>query len=357
MRFIHTADVHLSVADKAYTLTVLAEIGTIAVRERAELILFAGDVFDTFTDAVALRTDVAAWAAALPEPIRVLMLPGNHEDIHRGANQLAGLSFGSRVHAATTMPFEILTHGDVEFVLFPFRSGFFDIAAMAVPERRAAVRVAVLHGTVAGMSWTGAYSEETEDSPIDPSVFAQLDAAYVALGHIHGARTSRSGASLIAYPGSARVWRKGEAGPRTVLVVDTATQVSATPVTVTAAGEYRGHIIPLGLDGLSDDVDRLAAGWGTADMVHLTLTGMVDDEHAVVAFEATLRERYAQRVRDLEITRDVTPVAGIARHPAAVQFLHHLAARAGDPAITPEVRERARRVGLEAIAQRMEEAS
>ncbi|MBK7257393.1 MAG: metallophosphoesterase [Ignavibacteriae bacterium] len=126
MRFIHTADLHLAVEAKEYSLAVLAEIGSIAIREQAAAIVFAGDVFDTFTDAYQLRGDLARWADGLPAGMDVLVLPGNHEELGRGANTLNALSFGARVRLASVLPFEIITLADTEFVLFHFRPGYLD---------------------------------------------------------------------------------------------------------------------------------------------------------------------------------------------------------------------------------------
>ena len=119
------------------------------------VILFAGDTFDSFPDALALRAEFAAWADGLPEGVQVLLLPGNHEELGKGTNTLASLSFGPRVRQVSTMPFEIVTLGDVEFILFPFHEGYIDPATLDLPPAKAGVRVAVLHGTVAGMAYTG----------------------------------------------------------------------------------------------------------------------------------------------------------------------------------------------------------
>lgn len=352
MRFIHTADLHLAASAKEYSLAVLADIGSIAVREKAEAIVFAGDIFDSFADAYTLRAEFARWADELPAAIQVIALPGNHEELNRGMNSLSALSFGTRVRLMTTLPLEIVTLGDTEFLCIPFQQGYLDPGSMAVPPQTAPSRVAVMHGTIAGMAYTGEGPEEEQNSFIDPSVFGRLHVCYAALGHLHASRDKRVGETLIVYPGSARVWRKGERGPRTVSVVDVrggAAQHRLVPVS--AAGEYRSYRIPLSLDGQCAPLDRLANPWGQADMVSLVLTGIVDDEHAVSAVEEDLRSRYAGRVRSLEVRSEVEPVAGIAGHPAAGRFLTLLAAQEGTaPA---EVIERARMLGLTAIAGRM----
>jgi DNA repair protein SbcD/Mre11 len=354
VRFIHTADVHLAIAEKSYCLAVLTEIGTVAASEKAGAILFAGDTFDSFQDALALRTDFGTWADGLPRGMQVLLLPGNHEELGRGANTLASLSFGSRVRQITGMPFEIITLGDTEFILFPFHEGYIDPATLNVPPIQNAVRVAVLHGTVAGMVYTGAGPGEAENSNIDPSIFTRLNASYVALGHIHGARTQTIGKAIVSYPGSARVWRKGEAGPRMLNIVDTAGGITHRQVVLASAGQYREHRIPLSLGGRTGALDPIVRTWSPADMVSIVLTGMVDDENDVVALKEELETKYSRTVRALEVRSEVEPAAGISSHPAAERFLALLAEQEGSA--DPMVWERARKLGLEAIAGRMGDA-
>lgn len=351
MRFIHTADVHLAILDKGYCLAVLKEIGAIAVREKTNAIVFAGDTFDSFPDAFAMRADLGEWAAALPEGLQVLLLPGNHEELGQGANTLASLSFGPRVRQITGKPYEIVTIGETEFVLFPFQEGYIDPAVLHVPMAKAATRIAVMHGTVAGMAYTGAGPGEAENSNIDPSIFARLHASYVALGHIHGARTQTIGTAVVSYPGSARVWRKGETGARTLNVVDTDGGVTCRQVTLASAGQYREHRISLSLDGRIGPLDPIVRTWSPADMVSIILTGMVDDENTVATLKEELETKYARTVRSLDVRSEAEPAAGISAHPAAARFLTLLGEQEGNS--DTRVWERARKLGLEAIAGRM----
>jgi DNA repair exonuclease SbcCD nuclease subunit len=352
VRFIHTADLHIAAAAKEYSLAVLAEIGATAVRENAGVIVFAGDTFDSFADAVQCRGDLARWAEALPAGIAILLLPGNHEELGRGTNTLAALNFGSRVQVITATPFEAVTVGDTEFLLFPFREGYFDPASVPLSPHTTSPRVAVMHGTVAGMAYLGEGPEEAENSLIDPSIFARMGVCYAALGHLHGAREERIGETLVVYPGSPRVWRKGERGPRTVSLVDTtARPVVQRRVAVAAAGQFREYHMPLSLDGRGADVDRIAGEWSREDMISIVLTGMVDDENTAAASKDEIVQAYAGRVRSLEVTLDVEPVAGIAAHPAAAQFLTLLATQASG--VEQDVLERARKLGLAAVAKKM----
>lgn len=220
MQFVHAADLHLSAAEKSYCLDVLKEIGEAATRAKVPLIVFAGDTFDSFTDAMDLRASFTDWAASLSADVRILLVPGNHEDLQKGSNDLSRLSFGPKVSVFTQMPFSVRTFDDAEFLLVPFQKDFYDTTKWQIPPKVARHRVVVMHGTVAGMVFVGAESDESETAAIDPGLFAKLDADYAALGHIHSARSANLGKTLVSYPGSARVWRRGEVGPRTILIVD-----------------------------------------------------------------------------------------------------------------------------------------
>jgi hypothetical protein len=147
------------------------------------------------------------------------------------------------------------------------------------------------------------------------------------------------------------VWRKGERGPRIVYQVETNGQNAALrKIALSSAGEYREYHCPVSLDGRTADIDHFADGWSPADMVTIVLTGLVDDEHAVVALADAIRAVYAGKVRTLDVRTEVEPVAGIADHPAATAFLKLLTLQeSADPALI----ERARKLGLAAVAGRM----
>jgi hypothetical protein len=201
--------------------------------------------------------------------------------------------------------------------------------------------VALAHGVVAGMSF-GGLDAEGGATALDPDLFARLKVDYAALGHIHGRRHQVFGSLTIAYPGSARVWRQGETGPRGVYLLElppggpSPLQRGPEPAfhRLVSAGEYRHYGIPLTLDGDPPDLDRLASAWSPADAVELEFTGLVEDERLMARLAEDLRARYGSRVRRLTLTRDgVTALPGISSHPVARQFLERWAARpeARDP--------------------------
>jgi predicted phosphodiesterase len=341
-RILHAADIHLSVADQDYGLAVFAELIRVAKSEKADYLLFCGDLFNTFADADRLRGDFRRILGS--PPFEFMYLPGNHEDLQRGAGELSRLDLG----AATVLharPFELLRRDrggtEVEFLAVPHQEQYSGYGNWPVPPKDAPWRIALAHGVVAGMSYRGP-DDEGGATAIDPDLFIRFKADYAALGHIHGRRTQAIGPVLFAYPGSTRVWRRNECGPRGALMLDlpdsgpSGKPGGALPEPVflplASAGEYRRFVLPLTLEGELPDVDALAGNWGAADHIELEFTGLVEDETAVARLAERLRARYASRVRLFDIDRDgVSALPGISSQPIVRKFLEGWTARMPRP--------------------------
>lgn len=342
IRLLHAADLHLSVAEREYGLAVFAELLDLARRERADFILFCGDLFDTFPDAEALRAevrdllararDVGGPGGGAPE---FLFLPGNHEALRRGAGELSRLDFGP-ASLLEAPPFQWFRRGReaaaVEFLAIPHQDDYAGYGQWAVPAKAAPWRIALAHGIVAGMAYRGP-DAEGGGTALDPDLFARFQVDYAALGHIHGRRHQAIGPVTFAYPGSSRVWRRHESGPRGANLLELPATPASRPLEprfrpLLAAGEYRHYALGLSLDGEPPDLDRLATAWGPQDSVELEFTGLVEDENAVARLAEEVQSRYARRVRALEINRDgVSALAGISSNPVARRFLESWQAR------------------------------
>ena len=138
-------------------------------------------------------------------------------------------------------------------------------------------------------------------------------------------------------------------------VVEIDGNVTQRQVVLPSAGQYREHRIPVALDGRIAPLEPIAGMWSSSDLVSVILTGMVDDENVVEALKDELtRSMPGHCTRSLEVRSEVEPAAGIASHPAAAsscRFWQH-----GKRGRIPLVWERARKLGLEAIAGRMGDA-
>jgi hypothetical protein len=278
-------------------------------------------------------------------PFEFLYLPGNHEGIRKGGGDLARLDLG----AATLLPeapwalFRRERGGvPVEFLAVPHQDAYAGYGSWPIPAKEAPWRVALAHGLVAGLAYRGP-DDEGGAAALDPDLFQRFRVDYAALGHIHGGRSQTLGTVTFAYPGSSRVWRRNESGPRGAWLVDLPERgplPAPVFVPLPSAGEFREYALPLSLEGEPPDLDSLARGWSRSDFVSLRFTGIVEDETAVAALSERLRGRYAGRVRKLEIERDeVAALPGIAGQPLARRFLEAWEKRV-PPAGTPDAEER-----------------
>ena len=324
MRFLHAADLHLSRAEREYSFSVLDEILGIARRERCGALLLAGDIFDSCAEAEALRTDFRARLETLPADCAVYFLPGNHEALGSAAgrgNPLEGFDFG-RARMLTTLPFSLENLSpEAELLALPFRRDYSDYRDWPVPPKKKPLRIILSHGTVPGIVYTGP-DEDDEAGALDPDIFAFFQADLAALGHIHGGSESLMGGTIVAYPGSARVWREGETGPRRVLLGTTETMPPRLEeVVLESAGEFRILAVQVGIDGTL----RLAGSENTprgADWIRLDVTGVTEDERPVLGEVAKLRASLERSSRRVTVDAGGLEVlAGVSTHPLAVRFV------------------------------------
>ncbi len=355
VRILHCADLHLSLAERDYSLAVLDELIAVAAAERVDIWLLAGDLFDSYDDVQGLRAAFRQRVQPLLEQTAVVMISGNHEVLGSPASGLDRLDLG--VPWRLARPFELLELKGLEILVIPWGADTSDYLSWQVPPKKAALRLAVAHGTVAGFGLSGP-EEESDDSAIDPALFARFGVDYAALGHIHAGRMMRAGAVTLAYPGSARVWRRGESGSRRALLLEAdpgAASIAHRGVELAAAGRFRVHAQPLGLDGACPDLGDEAAAWGPNDWVELRLSGLVEDEGAVAELERSLRGSYAQRLRRLDVVRDdILVLEGIASQPIARRFLALWAERRPADESSTDVWLAARDAGLRAIKAALE---
>ena len=261
MRFLHTSDWHLGrvfynlslIDDQAWVLDRLVKL---AIDERVDAVLIAGDVYDRAvppTDAVALLDEVLS-RLVLGARIPVVLIAGNHDSADRlgfGSRmaESAGLMIRGTLHRLAPIPFND-AHGVVAVHPVPYaepayvraiatdaqnvdapgaQSGAFDhqaamnslmtmVRAQRVPRQR---NILVGHAFVAG----GAVSDSERplsvggSGLISTATFDGFD--YVALGHLH--RPQAVGSDRIQYAGSLLKYSFNEVDqPKSVSIVEMA---------------------------------------------------------------------------------------------------------------------------------------
>jgi len=209
----------------------------------------------------------------------------------------------------------------VEFLTIPHQANYSDYRQWKVPQKQATLRVAVAHGVVVGVSYAGP-DQETGAGVLDPDIFARFSVDYAALGHIHIRRRENSNNTIISYPGSARVWRRGELGERGVCLLNTDESLIPDFLALSTAGQYREYALPLSLEGKARNLSKEARSWSSSDFIHISFTGLVEEENVVASLEEELRKEHGDKVRKLEIVRDkVSVLPGISSQPIAGRFL------------------------------------
>jgi DNA repair exonuclease SbcCD nuclease subunit len=375
LKLFHSADLHLSRGERDYGLAVLEELVYHCRRLEPDAWLLCGDVFDTHEDALALAGDFHGHLAALGE-LPVLMIPGNHElSGGREPAALAPLAQGAAAGFRLLLeaPFALLRPEglEAEVLAVPFQRAYADYPEWRLPPRERRWRVGLLHGVVNGMSYTG-QSEESEHAVIDADLFSRCALDYAALGHIHARGEARydapHGACLAHYPGSGRVWRRGEEGPRqaTLAVLDDA-GVRSEAVPLAAAGVYRVvHVpldergAPLGHASPEALLESLEAQHGAQDWLRLELFGFVERRTLAEAVQRKLERHAAGRFRRCEVvlTEELVEAERLRDHPLVRSFdaqwrPRYAAAQSAGDADEATLLERARRLALEQIHQRL----
>ncbi len=332
MRFIHTADWHLGKRLHDFSLHEVQEEllnGLVSLVREAEpdAVLLAGDVFDTQVPQLGAldlwENAVESIVAELGVPM--VVIPGNHDhpdrlSAHRGLAKRAGLHYVRALpdcHQPVTIagvdvygvPFHKPVHVNAAYRDEAPGIGDFDYGAamrcvvgrLARSTERPSVLMA--HAFVEGSG----EEPEGEDAimvggagGVPTSAFDGF--AYVALGHIHGARrVGRSGEvrySGSLYPFSFAEGVPTDLGGEPVAPRDTAAQPKGVGVVeVRADGSVTHEFVPLAagrlvqvVEGLTfAEVVRRARQLPSAGRMHYTLV-RIADEGPVQNAIAQLRE-------------------------------------------------------------------
>jgi len=358
-KLIHTADLHLKADDKVYCYAVLDEIIGLAKEEKADFLVIAGDLFDSFADFEALRKEVKHKLAALKEAgCRVIYIPGNHEA--RGAAASLSAFSLDPVEFYAAGPFALVEAEGIEFVCVPHAEsydGYRDWKLL--PKREGVTRVAVVHALNSTI-FTGPDEEnDSRTGVIEDDFFKRFSIDYAAMGHVHAGRQQSLGGATACYPGSPRVWRAHarEAGLKTVCVVETGGAPVATRLAeIRSAGQYKEYTLPLGPDGEASlpEIQKIEAGLTNRDLVRVKLTGIVENEPASEAAAAALRERLLKRARAAYVELDTTVAEALYSNELTKSFLAELDAIKPEDETGDEYRRwlLARQYGLQEIAER-----
>ncbi len=341
MKILHTSDWHLGRTFKSASLHddhahILDQVLDILVRERADALIIAGDVFDR---AAPPATSVALFDDFLKRAYHdttaaIIVIAGNHDSGERiGMNAVfadpkRALIRGRVLENEPPLILED-AHGPVAFSALPYGETYaardcFGDATIASPADVMAAQVnAARKDLPASCRWVvsahafvaGGQSSESERmlsaggvETTPPDTFKGAD--YVALGHLHRAQTA--GAPHIRYSGSPLAFGFDEAGLEKSVSMVTLNKDGFEGVETIALSPRRRVIE---MKGALDDLEKQGAANPSDDFIRAVLT----DDGALVDPMARLRRVYPNT---LEITRERKAKSAATRRDSATSNLN-----------------------------------
>jgi DNA repair exonuclease SbcCD nuclease subunit len=253
LRIIHTADVHLGArhddlgeqasAQRERQFAAFAATIDLAIAEKADLLLIAGDLFDSNTQPRRSVERVAAQLKRLTGArIRTVIVPGTHDCYDRASiyraydiKAMAGSSADDD-HVTVLTPetpfvqldaLDAVIHGPVFATKRAPHSPLRDLD-VAGHRDGATWQIGMVHGSVAIPGKT-----ERDEVVITTEEIAASGLDYLALGHWHSAQQAKAGGVTYAYAGAPEPVALHQDRAGRALRVDLETGPTGRTVTVT----------------------------------------------------------------------------------------------------------------------------
>lgn len=256
MKILHTSDLHIGKYIGTYDLKedteyVLNQVVDTAIRERVEVVLISGDVFDRPNPSEeAIKMYVSFLKELLDKNIKVIAISGNHDSGIRLSAYKEILGKGYFVEGEFNSPMRKVSlndeYGPVNFYMLPFFTPFivksnlklekglenYDLAMDEIIKREnidtSQRNIILAHQFVAGFKFGGSeedfsYSNGDEKNVAGVGIISLdkfQDFDYVALGHIH--KPQKISRETIRYSGSLLKYKTSEIdGPdKSVVIID-----------------------------------------------------------------------------------------------------------------------------------------
>jgi DNA repair protein SbcD/Mre11 len=299
LRLLHTADVHLGarhtdLGERAAVLrerqfTAFRVTVDLAIVEAVDLVLIAGDLFDSNTQPRRSVERVAAELGRLAKAsIRTVIIPGTH-DVYDGSSiyrsyDLAAMARTSAEWIAVLTPeqpnvwlpsLDAVVHGRVFSTKRGPKSPLDGFDART--DRRATWRIGMVHGALAIPGKT-----DTDGIVFSEEEIARTGLDYLALGHWHSAIEGRAGNVSYAYSGAPEPVAIDQDGAGQVLIVTLDDrggrhQVSIEPKRV---GQTRSEKLELDVSAITSQpalIDVLGRHADSNLVLDVRLTGFLPD--------------------------------------------------------------------------------
>jgi DNA repair exonuclease SbcCD nuclease subunit len=329
LRLLHTADVHLgarhadlgdgAAAQRERQLAAFVATVDLAIAERVDLFLVAGDLFDSNTQPRRTVERVGAELGRLvAAKIRTVLVPGTHDVYDRSSiyrvHDLKALAGSTADDDFVTLltpdrgevvlkTCDVVVHGPVFATKRAPHSPLRDVDVRGRTD--ATWQVGLIHGAIAIPGKTDGdevvvTKEEIEATGLD----------YLALGHWHSTQRGKAGATTWAYSGAPEPVAVSQDGAGKVLLVTldrAADGARSVAIEERVVGRTRFETLELHADQLAGQpalVERIAAMADPDLVLDVRLVGVRPDELDVNAdeVEEQLRGRFLRlRVRDRSV--------------------------------------------------------
>lgn len=328
LRLIHTADVHLgarhddlgdqAAAQRERQFAAFVATVDLALAEKVDLVLIAGDLFDSN---VQPRRSVERVAAQLQRlvsaKIRTVIIPGTHDCYERSSiyraydlKSLSGSASGDdfvtvltpdqpSIHLAAC---DAVVHGPVFATKRAPHSPLRDIDVLADGSPVATWRIGMVHGSIAIPGKT-----DRDDVVITTEEIGATHLDYLALGHWHSSQQAKAGSVTYAYAGAPEpvALDQDRAGKALLVELEELGTGRAVTVTERPVGRTRFEKQAIDAAGVASQPALIASlqRLSDADLVlDVRLTGVRPDELDLDTdeIEAALAPSFLKvRVRDV----------------------------------------------------------
>jgi len=330
LRVLHTADVHLgarhadlgdaATAQRERQFAAFKAAIDLALAERVDLVLIAGDLFDSNTQPRRSVERVAAELERLAKSrIRTVIIPGTHDCYDRSSifraydlKTLAGSTADDDLVTVMTpeTPSLHLPALDtrIHAVVFPQKraphSPLRDVAGAATPGTNATWRIGMVHGALAIPDRT-----DRDEVVVTKEEIAASGLDYLALGHWHSAQKGKAGSTTYAYSGAPEPVAVDQDGAGSVALVTLEESAGRREVTVEErrVGKTRFERLDVDaarLNGQAELIAKLSAKADPDLVLEARITGVRPDELDVspIEVEDQLEGSFLRlRVRDVSM--------------------------------------------------------
>jgi DNA repair protein SbcD/Mre11 len=328
LRLLHTADVHLgarhadlgeqAAAQRERQFAAFKATIDLAIAEKVDVVLIAGDLFDSNSQPKRSVERVAAELKRLSEKkIRTVIIPGTHDVYDRSsvyrAHDLAAMSTTAAgddlvtvltsdrpdVHLAAC---DAVIHTRVFDTKRAPQSPLGDLHVAS--DKRATWKIGLLHAAVAIPGKTDA-----DEVVVTKEEIAATGLDYLALGHWHSTQRGTAGAVTYAYSGSPEpvAVDQDKAGKVLLVSLDNALGQKAVAIEERQVGRTKFEKVEVDAAAITSQpalVERLAAKADKDLVLDVRLVGVRADELDIDVdeVETQLRGSFLKvRVRDLSM--------------------------------------------------------